>query len=98
MTRGEVIDRLRAHESELRALGVAELSLFGSVARGDHRPGSDIDIAARFDAGAKVDMFRFAAISARLQHLLDAEVDLVGEPARKPRLQAELDRDRLRVF
>jgi predicted nucleotidyltransferase len=34
----------------------------------------------------------------RLRELVGAPVDLVGEPARKPRMQAEIDRDRLRVF
>jgi hypothetical protein len=47
MNRETVITALRAHESELRAAGVVRLSLFGSTARGEARPGSDIVASAR---------------------------------------------------
>lgn len=44
------IDKLRAHEDELRALGVRGVSVFGSIARGDAGTASDIDIAVRLGA------------------------------------------------
>jgi uncharacterized protein len=50
--RQTAIERLKAHEGELRAMGVSGLSLFGSVSRGDARPDSDVDLAARFDPAA----------------------------------------------
>lgn len=40
----DVIARLKAMEPELRLSGVGSLYLFGSRARGDHRPDSDIDL------------------------------------------------------
>ena len=49
MDREQVIARLRAHERELRAAGVVQLSLFGSVARGEARPDSDVDVAVKLD-------------------------------------------------
>lgn len=52
MEKDRIIARLRDHESELRAAGVASLSLFGSVARGDDRPSSDLDIALRLSPDA----------------------------------------------
>ena len=45
----DVIATLRAHEAELRAAGIHRLSLFGSVARGDAGPDSDVDLAAELD-------------------------------------------------
>jgi predicted nucleotidyltransferase len=42
-----VIAILRAHETELRQAGIMRLSLFGSVARGEERADSDVDLAAR---------------------------------------------------
>jgi uncharacterized protein len=90
--------RLKSHEVELRHMGIASLSLFGSVARGEARPNSDVDLAATFSDNARVGMFAFAAISKRLAELLDTPVDLVGEPARKLTLQQQIDRDRVRVF
>ncbi|MGK2909601.1 MAG: nucleotidyltransferase family protein [Sphingobium sp.] len=93
-----VLNRLKANEHELRNLGIASLSLFGSTARGEARPDSDVDLAATFDESARIGLFEFADITERLRMLLDTPVDLVGEPARKPRMQAEIDRDRIRVF
>ncbi len=98
MDKAVVLSRLKAHERELRDLGVAHLSLFGSTARGENGPASDVDLAATFDVAARVGMFRFAEINARLQDLLGVPVDLVGEPARKAAMQREIDKDRVRVF
>lgn len=94
----DVIARLKAHEVELRGLGISSLSLFGSVARGEATRSSDVDLSATFDDARHVGMFDFATIAARLKELLGQRVDLVGEPARKSRMQREIDRDRLRVF
>jgi uncharacterized protein len=44
MNRAEVINQLKSLEPELRAHGVAALYLFGSYARGDARPDSDVDV------------------------------------------------------
>ena len=98
MDRSTAIARLKAREPHLRALGIASLSLFGSTARGDAGPASDIDLAAHFAHDAKVGMFRFAEIAQMLTDLLEMPVDLVGEPARSARMQQEIDRDRVRVF
>ena len=67
MDRNAAIARLRAHEAELRAMGVSGLSLFGSVARGEAGPDSDVDLAARFDPAAEVGMFKYGAILERLR-------------------------------
>lgn len=98
MNRQSVIDRLSREQSSLQALGLAGLSLFGSTARGQDRAGSDVDLAVTLVETAKIDLFRFAAISERLSRLLGAKVDLVVEPARNARMQAQIDRDRVRVF
>jgi predicted nucleotidyltransferase len=98
MDRDAVLERLRAHEHELKAMGVARLSLFGSVARGEARPDSDVDVAAEFDRSRPFGIFQFAALEGRLRELMGNAVDLVGEPARQPRLQQAIDRDRVRAF
>jgi uncharacterized protein len=43
-------------------------------------------------------MFKYGAILEHLRALLRAPVDLVGEPARTARMQAEIDRDRTLVY
>jgi predicted nucleotidyltransferase len=96
--RSTALRRLKAHEAELRAMGVVALSLFGSVARDEAGPGSDVDVAVRLDHGRGIDLLDFAEINLKLRDLLGTKVDLISEPARKPRFQAEIDRDRVHAF
>ena len=98
MDRQSVIQRLNSNKSRLQALGLKRLSLFGSTARGEARAESDVDLAVVLDDDAGIDLFRFAAISDQVTRILGAPVDLVVEPARNPRMQAQIDRDRLRVY
>lgn len=98
MDRQTVIDRLTSNQPALKALGLARMSLFGSTARGQASAVSDIDLAVTLDDSAKIDLFRFAAISEQVARMLGTKVDLIVEPARNPRMQAEIDRDRLRVY
>lgn len=98
LKRDAVVALLRAHEAELKAMGVARLSLFGSVARGEARPGSDVDLAAKFDTAAQVGMFKYGAIAHRLEQLLGTAVDLVGEPIQKDRFRARVEKDWVDVF
>lgn len=94
----QVIATLRAHESELRQAGIRRLSLFGSVARGDAESDSDVDLAAELDPEAHIGLFALGALERRLAELLGRKVDLLPEPVEKPRLRANIDRDRQRAF
>jgi uncharacterized protein len=93
-----VIASLRAHEAELRRAGIRHLSLFGSLARGDATVDSDVDLAAEFDPTARMDLFRLAALERRIAEILGRRVDLLPEPVEKPRLRANIDRDRRLAF
>ena len=93
-----LLDTLRAHEAELRSAGIQGLSLFGSVARGDATPGSDVDLAAELDPEARIGMFAIGALERRLAELLGRRVDLLSEPVEKQRLRTNIDRDRRRAF
>jgi predicted nucleotidyltransferase len=72
--------------------------LFGSTARGEASSVSDVDLAVTLDEAAGIDLFRYAAISEQLSRMLGAKVDMVVEPARNPRMQAQIDRDRVNVY
>jgi len=98
ITAEQVIATLRAHEAELRAAGIRALSLFGSVARGDAGQDSDIDLVAAFDPAARMDLIRLVGLERELATLLGREVQIVPEPIEKPRLRANVARDRVRAF
>jgi predicted nucleotidyltransferase len=93
-----VLTVLRAHEAELRRAGILRLSLFGSVARGDAEASSDIDLAAELDPEAGIGLFALGALERRLAELLGRKVDLLPEPVEKPRLRANIERDRRPAF
>lgn len=93
-----VIATLQAHEAELRQAGIRHLSLFGSVARGDAEADSDVDLAAELAPEACVGLFALGALERRLTELVGRSVDLLPEPIEKPRLRANIDRDRRRAF
>jgi uncharacterized protein len=94
----QVIATLRAHEAELRQAGIRRLCLFGSVARGDAEADSDVDLAAELDPEAGIGLFALGALERRLAELVGRKVDLLPEPVEKPRLRANIDRDRRRAF
>lgn len=98
MTSEAAIDRLRNCRGELEQAGIIALSVFGSRARGDNHEGSDLDLAVRFRKNAHIGGFRFVALEKRLEEIAGLEVDLVVEPARKARVQREIDRTRRNVF
>ena len=92
LTREEAIARLLDSESEIRALGVQRLALFGSVARGEARIDSDVDLLVQFFPGAKT-YDRFLALSELLEARLARTVELVTteslSPFLGPRILAE---------
>lgn len=100
MTRDEALARLRALEPAIRALGIQHLSIFGSTARGDQRDDSDVDLAATLDYERvrQLGAWHYFGIGDEIAQMLGARVDLITEPARRQRFQAEIDRDRIHVF
>ena len=98
MDRELVIATLRRHELELRAVGVIRLSLFGSTARGDGRPDSDIDLLAAFDDTRRISILDVAGIERQISQLLGRSVDLVEEGALKPRIWKNVKAEALRAF
>jgi hypothetical protein len=76
MNKDEVIDKLRAHESELKAAGIVRLAVFGSVARGDNSPESDVDLLADFDKTKRYTLLTMGRLENRLADLLGTKVDL----------------------
>jgi predicted nucleotidyltransferase len=76
MKRDDVISKLRAHEAELRAAGILRLAIFGSVARGDNSPESDVDLLADFDKTKHYTLLTMGRLESRLADLLGTRVDL----------------------
>ncbi len=96
LTREEVMRRLQAQADVLRALGVRKLGVFGSVARGEARPGSDVDILVEFETGQK-SFDRFLQVASFLEHLLECRVELVTPEGLSPYIAPYVYREVLYV-
>jgi predicted nucleotidyltransferase len=69
---------------------VKQLALFGSRARGDAGPNSDVDLLVDFEQNSKVDLFDFVALKLDLEKMLGVSVDLVEREALKPRVRDQV--------
>jgi predicted nucleotidyltransferase len=98
MVRDQILSRLRAHEAELRAAGIVRLALFGSVARDEARPDSDIDLLVTFDDGRELSLLDVIGVENRLADLLGQRVDLVEDDMLEPRLRQSVEREIVRAF
>jgi len=98
MDREQVIAVLRGHEMELRAAGVVRLSLFGSTARGDQRPDSDVDLLAAFNDTRRISLLAIAGIERQISRMLGRPVELVEEGTLKPRVRNNVEAEAVRAF
>lgn len=98
MKSDEVIAILRQHETTLRARGVRHAALFGSVARGDARPDSDVDIMIEFAPDTNLDIFKYAGVMMYIEGLFPGPVDVVDRDALKPLLRAPAANDAIYAF
>src|SRR5271154_7498505 len=98
MNQQEIIAMLRKNEPALRARGVSHAALFGSRARGDNRPDSDIDIMIEFDPEARVTVFNYAGLKEYIAGLFDGPVDVVNRDGLKPYVRPAATADALYAF
>ena len=102
MRRDEALAIIRAHEAELRALGVERIELFGSVARDEAGPGSDVDVLVKFDDRVCGSGWKFAKhledVEKCLADVVGAPVDVATLPLRRTRFGHNAARDRVRAY
>jgi uncharacterized protein len=82
----------------LKKYHVKELALFGSRARGDNRPDSDVDLLVDFIPGSRIDLIQFSELQLELQKVLGVPVDLVSRGGLKARLKERVLREARPVY
>ncbi len=98
MTKQEALAVLKKHADELRARGIVHAALFGSLARGDGGPNSDIDILIELDESRRFDIFAYAGLKDFVGSLFSGPVDVVDQKALKPGLREPILADAIHAF
>ena len=91
MRRDEALAILTAHKDELARFHVKSLALFGSVARDEAGPDSDVDVLVDFEGSATAD--RYFGLLFFLEDLLGCSVDLVTSKGVKARVLPYIEQD-----
>ena len=91
----EVMAKAELIRSLAKAHGATSIELFGSAARGEDRPDSDIDIMVELEPGRS--LLDLIGLAEDLQSLLGRKVEAVTKKAMKPRVLASARKDALRI-
>lgn len=97
VSKHSALDQLRALEPELREQGIRSLYLFGSAARGELRPESDIDLFCDLDPASKLGLGFFALVD-RIAHVLGRPVDMTTRQGLHPLIRDHVVHEAVQVF
>ena len=98
MDKDAVIATLRAHRADLERMGVIHAALFGSLARGESGPDSDIDIAIDMDYEIVGGIWEYAGLKQQIADLFSGPVDVVNRARLKPGVRESVARDLIYAF
>ena len=93
--RDQVLAKAELIRTLARAHGALSVELFGSAARGDDRPDSDIDVMVEMEAGRS--LLDLIGLCDDLQAALGRKVETVSKRAMKPRVLARAKKDAVRI-
>jgi hypothetical protein len=96
MDKERVLGLLNSHRDRLDEFAVKALFLFGSVARGEATPESDVDLLVEFDR--PVGLFTLLRLQSYLEELLGCSVDLGTPNSLRPHLRETVLKEAIRAF
>ncbi len=83
----DALHTLRAHRAELEGMGVIHAGIFGSVARGEAGPKSDLDVLVVLDDSKVVSIYDYCGVRLAISDLFGGKADVVERKALRPRLK-----------
>lgn len=98
MRRDEAIAKLKAQTEKVRFLGAAALYLYGSTARDEAGPDSDIDVFVDFASERGYTLLDLGGIKSLLEEELDEKVDVSAKDALNPKMKESIFLDAVRIF
>jgi len=98
MHREQVITKLKAAEPAIRALGASALYLYGSYARDEARPDSDVDVFIDKDPARPFGFDAFMDIYFKLQETLGTDIGYTTREGLVEFYRPDIEREAIRVF
>jgi uncharacterized protein len=98
MTRSEAISQLMKHADAIKAMGATSLYLFGSTARDEAKPESDLDLFIDYDPESQFSLLDLAGIKVFLDEELGIETDVTTRGGLHPMLKKKIERSAIRIF
>ena len=99
MNRASLIAVIEKYREPLRANGVTGLFIYGSRARGDNRPDSDLDLFIDYEAGTHVpSLFRLIEIEKKLAGELGVPVSITTRNSLHPLMRERIESDAARIL
>jgi uncharacterized protein len=89
---------LKKHEPELHKRGVVHAAVFGSVARGQARSESDIDVLIDLDPERRIGVFEYARLKLYINELIGGSSDVVNRRKLKPMLRDNILHESVNAF
>jgi predicted nucleotidyltransferase len=98
MSREKVIAEIRRNAEAIRALGASSLYLYGSHARDEAGPGSDIDVFIDRDPSKHFGFIELTELEFLLRDILRTDVDVATRTGLHPALSREIEKSAVKVL
>ena len=98
MTLDDALTVLREHRADLRREHVVRAGVFGSVARGDQHPDSDVDVLIEFDPEARVTLFGYVGVKHFVQSLFATRADVIERDSLSKYIREVVEREVVYAF
>jgi uncharacterized protein len=98
MTREDIIAKLRARASAIKAEGVTKLAIFGSRARDDAREDSDLDVLIEVDPGARFSLLNLSGVGLIVEDATGLKAQVSMRRSLDARMEERIADDVIEVF